>query len=151
MTNSHSKNNLTLKIPLRAGGFTLIELMITVVVAAVLSSLAVASYSQYIERARRVEVQSRLFEVAMQLERVFTVSGSYPATLPATIDATVPTGSSGANIRYQIAYAVASNGFTLSGTPQNSQAADACGVFSLTDANVKSNSGPHSFQQCWQQ
>jgi type IV pilus assembly protein PilE len=134
----------------RAEGFTLIELIITVMIASILVSLAVSSYSRYIDRSRRVEAQSRLYEIAMQLEREFTRTGSYPLTLPATVDLSIPAGATAATRRYLVTYATANNGYTLTSTPQNQQLNDVCGTMSLNDANVRSSSTAHqTVAECW--
>ncbi len=52
-----------------ARGFTLIELMITVAVVAILSAIAYPSYQEYVLRSRRVEAQSLLGEAAARQER----------------------------------------------------------------------------------
>jgi type IV pilus assembly protein PilE len=136
----------------RAGGFTLIELMITLVIAAILSSLAVASYTRYMDRARRVEAQSRLYEIAMQLERDFTRTGSYPASLPASVDLSIPLGAAASYQRYLVSYKTLTNGFELTSTPQNGQVNDVCGTLSLDSANVKKSATGHmTVQECWRQ
>jgi len=53
----------------RQRGFTLIELMVTVVVISVLALIAVPSYQQYVRQARRVEAQASLIDLQQDLEK----------------------------------------------------------------------------------
>jgi type IV pilus assembly protein PilE len=55
-------------------GMTLIELMIVVVIASILVSLAVPSYTSYIRQSRRVEAKTALLDLAGREERYFSTS-----------------------------------------------------------------------------
>ena len=58
-------------------GFTLIELMITVAVIAILSAVAYPSYTSYVAKGRRAECRSGLLQVAQQQERYYSQFNSY--------------------------------------------------------------------------
>ncbi|MHC4464204.1 MAG: type IV pilin protein [Planctomycetota bacterium] len=58
-------------------GFTIIELMIVVVVAALLAAIAIPAYSSYMHRARISEAVSRLASIKMREEAYFSEHGSY--------------------------------------------------------------------------
>lgn len=60
-----------------AQGFTLIELMITVAVIAILGSLAYPSYQESVRKARRAEGRVTLLEVLQQQERYMTQYNTY--------------------------------------------------------------------------
>ena len=61
----------------KASGFTLIELMITIVVVAILAAIAVPSYIQYIQRGKISEAVSNLSGARLQLEKYFADNRMY--------------------------------------------------------------------------
>jgi type IV pilus assembly protein PilE len=58
-------------------GFNLIELMITVVIVAILASVALPSYSAYVVKTHRTAIQGDLQSLAQALEKRFVVEFSY--------------------------------------------------------------------------
>jgi type IV pilus assembly protein PilE len=58
-------------------GFSLIELMIAVAVAAILAVVAIPSYSAYVIRSKRAEAKTALLQAAQYLERNFSQAGCY--------------------------------------------------------------------------
>jgi type IV pilus assembly protein PilE len=58
-------------------GFTLIELMIVVVVIAILSAIAIPSYSDYILRGRLTDATNALAAMQAQMERYFQDERTY--------------------------------------------------------------------------
>jgi type IV pilus assembly protein PilE len=91
--NSHAR--LTLQVGVgalrrkRSRGFTLIELMITVVIVAILASIAYPNYSEYVERAARRDAIAVMLEAQQFAERRFTEQRSYAGVdlaLPASLN-----------------------------------------------------------------
>lgn len=117
-------------------GFTLIELMITVAVVAILAAVAFPSYQQYVIRGKRAAAQSEMMDIANRQQQFLLANRSYASK--ATLEASgyaLPTEVS-ANYTYDITIgAGATPSFTITFTATGSQASD--GPLSLTSAGVK--------------
>jgi type IV pilus assembly protein PilE len=58
-------------------GFTLIELMITILVVAILASIAIPSYRQYVIRANRTAAQAVMMDIATRQQQFFVANRAY--------------------------------------------------------------------------
>jgi type IV pilus assembly protein PilE len=116
-------------------GFTLIELMITVAVVAVLAAVAFPSYQQHVRKSRRAEAQSFMMAVASRQQQFLVDTRSY-ATTVAAVGVQVP---SNVTQGYTMALDVPAGGttFTLTLTPTSIQSADACGTLSIDQGGSK--------------
>ena len=63
--------------PRAAAGFTLIELMITLLVIAILSAIAYPIYEHQMIESRRTEARSALLELAAREERYYATQNAY--------------------------------------------------------------------------
>jgi type IV pilus assembly protein PilE len=63
----------------RARGFTLLELMITVSIAAILTIMAVTSYQTSVMHSRRTDAKTALNDIAGREQRYFSVTNSFSA------------------------------------------------------------------------
>jgi type IV pilus assembly protein PilE len=61
----------------RSQGVTLIELMITVAIVAIIAAIAIPSYSSYVLRSHRVEAKSALLNLAAMEERLYSTQNLY--------------------------------------------------------------------------
>jgi len=73
-----------LRTKLAVTGFTLIELMITVAVIAILAAVALPAYFDYVTRSRLVEGRSNLADMRTRMEQFFLDNRTYPASCVAS-------------------------------------------------------------------
>ena len=59
-------------------GFTLIELMVTVAIIAVLAAIAVPNYRDYVTRGKLVEASAGLSDARVKMEQYFQDNRTYP-------------------------------------------------------------------------
>ena len=76
-----------------AGGFTLIELMVVVVIASILMSIAIPSYMSQVRQSRRVEAKTALLDLAGREERYFSTSITGANYSQTTTDVGYPVGA----------------------------------------------------------
>ncbi len=99
-------------------GFTLIELMVTVAVVAILAAIALPSYQQYIIRANRSAVQQFMLDVANRQEQFMLDARSYTATIGAGgLNMTPPAEVAGKYTVTVAAPAATPPTFTITATP----------------------------------
>ena len=134
----------TCHAPRRQRGFTLIELMITVAIVAILSAIAYPSYSDYIARGRRAEAQSQLMQSAQWMERFYAENYSYSqntagvavtdaALFPARYSQSPTSGTAS----YTIAVAATATTYTVTATRAGPMVEDKCGNFQITHTGVR--------------
>jgi type IV pilus assembly protein PilE len=122
----------------KSSGFTLMEILITVAIVAILAAIAFPNYSQYVQRTRRADAQEKLLDLAAQMERWFFAQNQYP------------TGANiaqlGGNLSKDGHYSVTINSvapfttYTLTATPVDgsSQKGDTeCSTFSIDNTGAR--------------
>lgn len=140
---------------IRMKGVTLIELMIVIVVVAILASIAVPSYRQYVLRAHRTEAKTALLNLAAAQEKFYLQNNTYAAD--SALSTAPPAGlglpDTTENGWYTIAITAASaTAFSATATATGAQTADSdCATLTLTGLGVKSatNSGGSASSVCW--
>lgn len=63
----------------RVAGFTMIEVMITVAVVAILAAIVLPTYTEYVTRSKIVEAKTSLSDMRTRLEQYFLDNRKYPA------------------------------------------------------------------------
>jgi type IV pilus assembly protein PilE len=126
-------------------GFTLVELLITMVVVAILAAIAFPAYVDHVMRARRSEARAALQEMAVRQQAFFLNSRTYTSTLGATglnVAATTESGFYNLSVTNSASCPIASC-FQLEATPTGPQAGDSCGTLVLTSVGTRLPAG------CW--
>ena len=73
----------------RSTGFSLVELLVTIVVIGVLAAVAFGSYQSHIRKGRRADAQAFLMDLVQRQQQYFTDSRAY-ATDVATLNDPLP-------------------------------------------------------------
>jgi type IV pilus assembly protein PilE len=116
----------------KSSGFTLIELVVTMVVAAILVAIAISSYTSQTRKSRRTDAKQTLLDLAAREQSLYSTTTAY-SNIPTAVGypgtAAVSTGSgayiTNGNGYYQISIdltaavgpTVTATGITSTGTP----------------------------------
>jgi type IV pilus assembly protein PilE len=153
----------------RTKGFTLIELVVAMVIAAILAAIAIPAYSNYVRKARRVEAKTALLDLSSLEERFFSTQNAYSAApsdlgFPAGSVFPVTVGSGYYQVRQSAFAAAVAPTATTAGTPAtysftavpvpgNDQTKDTlCATFIVTSAGAQTaanSAGTDNTATCW--
>jgi type IV pilus assembly protein PilE len=142
---------------------TLVELMVTIVVATILIAIAVPSYTSQVRKSRRTEAKTALLALAGREERFYSTNSAYTNDagnlgyysssktlfqfnvgsnyyqVSACVGANIPTGCGAAQAVAQDAT------YLLVAVPIGSQAQDSCGTFTLDNTGIQGA----ATSNCW--
>jgi type IV pilus assembly protein PilE len=166
MRRLNAKTNATEAAPKEAG-FTLIELVVAMLIAAVLVAIAIPSYRNYAVRSHRTDAKAALLDLASLEERYYTTanqytnsaanlgyganawpitigSGYYALQTPVIVLATAPTATTSGS----------PSTYSLTALPIGTQATQdtACASFTVTSGGARtatSSGGSDNTAVCW--
>jgi type IV pilus assembly protein PilE len=146
----------------RIQGFTLIELMVTVAVVSILTTVAVASYRYEVLKSYRTDARTALLDMAGREERYYSLNNTYTSTPGDLGYAGLGAGTSvGSNSEYQLdtpnwmaATATMPATFTLEADAIGTQVNDtSCEKFFVTSGGQQysqDGNGNDTTSTCWQ-
>jgi len=129
-------------------GFTLLELMITVVILSILATIAYPSYMNQVRKTRRVDGKSAVLEVAMAEERYYTKNKTYTKKLKELSINSALKDKKSKEGYYTLALTAGKTTFTIKATATGAQANDTdCKTMSMNQIGEKTSTGGSS--ACW--
>lgn len=145
----------------RQAGFSLIELMVTIAIFAIIVAIAYPNYENYIRKGHRTSAKTALLTIASREERYYSTNNVYA---PSLTTLGFPTTTIGGNAVYQVPadgtpyYNVILFGhnttYSITATPiaGTTQAQDDCNTFTLNylgQQGVANNTGSTTAAACW--
>ena len=133
---------------LKLSGFTLIEIMITVAILAIVAAVAIPSYAGYVERGKRAEARTALLDIAARQERYYSNNRQYADQLSKLrMSGASENGYYALSLTPSGTSARASQTFKATATPSG-WTDDKCGNLSIDETGAKTQSlGDRAL--CW--
>jgi type IV pilus assembly protein PilE len=147
----------------RQHGFSLIELMVTIVIIGILATVAIPNYRDYVTRGRIPEATSGLADIRVRMEQFYQDNRTYPTggcvnapTAPSAIQLQVPLGENFALSCGTGASAPTATTYTVTATGNGSMAGfqytlDQFNTRATNISGAASTAGwtSHSPNNCW--
>jgi type IV pilus assembly protein PilE len=134
----------------RSAGFTLIEVMITVVIIGILAAIALPNYSEYVMRGRIPDATSNLASLAVKMEQAFQDNRTYQPTT-ASVCAVPPADLPSSMSKYFKFSCVTNSATTFTFTASGLGNMSAF-EYTIDQSNKKTSKGPTGWAtvtDCW--
>lgn len=143
----------------RESGFSLIELVIVMVVAAILAAIAIPMYMSQVRESRRTDARTALLDLASREERYFATNNTYTTSASALgysgWGSGYPIGSGYYYIEQPVLNptGLPTPSYSITSAPTGTQTADTCATFTITSTGQQtatlSSGGTDSSGICW--
>lgn len=129
-------------------GFTLMELMITIAIVGIISSIAVGTYTSYIMSSKRTDGRAALQLSASTLEKCRAMYGVYNSANCSILNGATILSTEGL---YDIKVVSAASSYTLTASPSSgsSQAKDSLCTSIILNHLGQQTGTPASTNDCW--
>ncbi len=143
-----------------AAGFTLVELLTTIMIVGILASIAVPAYTSQTRKSRRTEAKTALLDLAGREERLFSTTNTY-SLAPSDLGYGVAAATFPMNVGsgyYSVSVAVSVGppaSYTITATPvtgKGQEKDNKCASFKVVQTGKQSSldsSGNDSSDSCW--
>jgi type IV pilus assembly protein PilE len=122
-------------------GLTLIELMIVIVIVGILAAIAIPAYTNYMQRARRVDAKTALEHLRASQEMFRAERGFYTTNINSLRNMGVPAISGDYNIDFNGAAVLNANTFTAEAAPNTARQLSDGGLFINQDGRKWDSDG----------
>ena len=158
-TNQAGNGKIALSSMASSAGYTLIELMVTVTIVAILATIASVVYTSQAQQSRRTDARSALLDLAGREEKLFSTTNAYSAT-PSVLGY-APVGTLfpiyvGSNyytvsvVSPDPAQGGAAATYSITATAVGTQANDTqCTTLSVNQLGVQTSTGTAPASTCW--
>lgn len=138
---------LTQKYLRKHFGFSLLEVMITLLILGIIIGISYPLYTQHVVATRRTEAKTALFDLAVRMERFYTEQNSYAG---ATFDK-LSVAPKTSHDFYSLTITSTDSSYLLKAVPQGIQAENdkGCATLTLDQHGVKNITGTDSQHHCW--
>jgi len=124
-------------MPKTSSGFTLIELMITVAIVAILAAVALPAYNNHIIRSKRTAAQVQMMDIATRQQQFLLANRSYADKTTLEANGYALPSEVSAAYSYSIELTTSTlPTFTITFVPSGTQASD--GTLTFTSQGLKS-------------
>ena len=151
----------------RAGGFTLIEIMVAVAIVAILVAVALPAYEEQVRKSRRAEAKTSLLQAVQLQERFYTASATatytttlgllYGATSATVLSGDNPLAAPGGSVGWYVLSADTTDCLPadltacvrIVATPRTGFLDENCGILTLNTRGVRTEGGVKDDAYCW--
>jgi type IV pilus assembly protein PilE len=138
-------------------GVTLIELLATVAIVAILGAIAVPAYRNYMIRANRSEAKELLLQLQTAQEKFYLDNNAYTNNVVGAPPGGLGMSGVSHSGKYalgddQVALGAGGQSYTATASPVSGKGQDSddkCTTLTLTDTGVRGSSGTADVAECW--